>query len=516
MPGSTRVTTRSSVRAARGTAALTWLLAAALGLWALALRLWRLGDIHSLIFDEVYYVRDAYTLTREGVEHEWAKDISKAAFESGDVNSYLDSAAYVVHPPIGKWIIGLGEMALGVDNAWGWRISVALVGTLTVVLMFFTVKRLLGNLSLAVIAAFLMSIDGVHIVHSRTSLLDLILMAFVLLAFFFLLVDRDQFRRRLATKAFEGSGTFGARFFTRAEVRWYRLAAGISLGLACGVKWSGLYFLAVFGILTVMWDWAARKAAGDPRWAINGLVRDAIPAFFAMVGSAFVVYVASWAGWFASSNGYYRVWAKQEGLFEGNPIMQALASLWKYHLEMYKFHVGLDSEHTYSANPLLWPLQLRPTNFYYRSYAFGEMGCKVEKCSAAINSLGNPLLWWLASAAVLVTLVVAVIWRDWRAFAILSGIVGGYVPWLMYMNRTIFQFYSIAFEPWMVMALVYCFGLILGGHAASKARRYYAGLTVGVLVCLIALTSAFFWPIWTGEVIPFEQWQARMWLESWI
>src|SRR5699024_12351968 len=38
-----------------------------------------------------------------------------------------------------------------------------------------------------------------HFVHSRTSLLDIVLMAFVLLAFYFVLLDREQVTKRLAS-----------------------------------------------------------------------------------------------------------------------------------------------------------------------------------------------------------------------------------------------------------------------------------------------------------------------------
>ncbi|MDO5644099.1 MAG: phospholipid carrier-dependent glycosyltransferase [Dermabacter sp.] len=510
-PSSAPVGAPSARRPHLTDAALTWLLAGALGIWALVLRVWNLDRVQELVFDEVYYVRDAYTLVREGVEHAWAKEGSKQAFESGNVDSYLDSAAYVVHPSVGKWVIGLGEMVFGANNPLGWRISVAVVGALTVVVLFFVVKRLLGSLSLAVLAAFLMSIDGLHLTHSRTGLLDLILMAFVLVAFWLLLIDRDQFRARLA-QITEGSGDFSRVM----GVRWFRLAAGVNLGLACGVKWSGLYFLAVFGLMSVAWDLWARRRAGDPRWLVRGFFRDGLTAFLAMVGGAFLTYLASWTGWFLSSNGYYRTWAAENGYGDSNPIVQALVSLWHYHQQAYSFHVGLDAEHTYAANPLLWLLQLRPTSFYYRSYTFGEMGCEVEKCSAAITSLGNPVLWWLGAAALLLTLVAGIVWRDGRAWAILAGFVAGYVPWLFYMERTIFQFYAIVYEPWVIMGIVFCFGLLLGGPAASRARRYYAWLAIGSLVALIALVSWFFWPVWTAEVIPFEQWQWRMWLPSWV
>ncbi len=490
--------------------ATKWILAAVLAVWAGALRLYKLGHVKTLIFDEVYYVRDAYTLLREGHERAWAKDISKAAFERGDIDSYLPDPQYVVHPPVGKWVIALGEWALGADNPWGWRISVAVLGTLGVLLLFFTVRRLLQNTALAFLAGYLLSIDGVHLTHSRTSLLDLILGFFCLLAFYFLLRDRDHFRDALGRIEGAGEG-----FGHVTGVRWWRIAAGISLGLACGVKWSGIYFLAVFGIMTVLWDWTARKRYGDPRWKLRGFALDAIPAFFAMVGSAFVTYVLSWSGWFASQGGYFRNWAA-ENAHSSNPVSEALLSLWHYHEEMYSFHVGLDSTHTYAAKPWLWLLQLRPTSFYYESYTYGEAGCEVEKCSAAITNIGNPLIWWFGTFALLVTLIVAIAKRNGTAAAILSGLIAGYLPWFQYLDRTIFQFYSVVFEPWLIMAIVFVFALMLGGHAASRTRKRIALLAIASLVVTMTLMSIFWWPLWTAQVIPYDLWRAHMWFDSWI
>lgn len=506
---------RPSTEKARGPFGLTertttWILALVLVVWSGALRLYKLGHVKTLIFDEVYYVRDAYTLLREGNERAWAKDVSKAAFERGDIDSYLPDPQYVVHPPVGKWVIALGEWALGADNPWGWRISVALVGTLGVLMLFLTVRRLLGNTALAFLAAYLLSIDGVHLTHSRTSLLDLILGFFCLLAFYFLLRDRDQFRDALGR--IEGAvGGFGHV----TGVRWWRIAAGISLGLACGVKWSGLYFVAVFGIMTVLWDWAARRRFGDPRWKLRGFALDAIPAFFAIVGSALATYALSWTGWFASKDGYFRNWAAENG-HASNPVTEALASLWHYHQEAYSFHVGLDSTHTYAAKPWLWLLQLRPTSFYYESYTYGEAGCEVEKCSAAITNLGNPFIWWFGALALLVTLVVAIVRRSGTAGAILSGIIAGYLPWFLYLDRTIFQFYSVVFEPWLIMAIVFVFALMLGTRTASRTRRRIAIFAIASLVVTMTLASAFWWPLWTAQVIPYDLWRAHMWFDSWI
>ena len=495
---------------------VAWAGAMALFGLALVLRLWGLGSIDELIFDETYYVKDGYTITQQGVEMAWP-DEPDAAFEAGDVDSYEADGSYVVHPPLGKWVIGAGMLLLGPENPWGWRISSAVLGAVAVLLLARIGRRLFRSTTAGLIAGLLLAIDGESLVHSRTSLLDPFVMVFALAAFGALLIDRDRFRERLALASarLHTSGEAPPRLGISAGVRPWRLVAGLLLGMACSVKWSGLYFVAVFGIMTVLWDWWARRTAAQRDWLLGGLLRDAIPAFFAMVGTALVTYVASYAGWFASAVGYNRHLAAEKGVATGNGVIDSLHSLWLYHVQAYSFHVGLDSEHPYAAHPAGWLLQLRPTNFYYRSYEYGEQGCEVAKCGAHILSVGNPLIWWLGTLALLVTVLCAVVRRDGRAWAALSGILAGYVPWLLYADRTIFTFYTVAFAPWLMLCLAYVMTLLIGSARVDVERRLAGALFVGSLLVLIVLVSAFFWPIWSGQVLDLDQWRYRMWLPSW-
>ncbi|HIY23978.1 MAG TPA: phospholipid carrier-dependent glycosyltransferase [Candidatus Brachybacterium merdigallinarum] len=494
-----------------------WVGALALFGLALLLRLWGLGSIGELIFDETYYVKDGYTLTQEGVEMAWPEE-PDTAFEAGDVDTYLEHGTNVVHPPLGKWLIGAGMGVLGADSAWGWRITVAVLGALSVLLLARIGRRLFRSTTLGLIAGGLLAIDGMHLVHSRTSLLDLPLSFFVLAAFGALLIDRDRFRERLAVataRAQLASETPSALGVSGGWRPW-RLLAGLLLGMACSVKWSGLYFLAVFGIMTVLWDWWARRTIAQPRWFRAGLIGDAIPAFFAMVGTAAVTYVASWSGWLLGEKGYLRSWvATEQDGGTGIGVIDALWGLWHYHVRSFTFHVGLETEHPYEAHPAGWLLMLRPTNFYYRSYEYGEQGCEVERCAAHILNLGNPLIWWLGTLAVLVTVLLALRWRDGRGWAALSGIVAGYLPWFVHADRTIFTFYAVAFTPWLILCLTYVLGLVIGPRDADDDRRLAGGLFAGSLLVLIVLVSAFFWPIWTGQVIDLDQWRWRIWLPSW-
>src|SRR5699024_4442557 len=91
-------------------------------------------------------------------------------------------------------------------------------------------------------------------------------------------------------------------FGPRLGVRPWIIAAGISVGLAMGVKWSGLYAAAAFGILLVTWDVHSRYRAGVVHPWLGMFIRDSIPSFLKLVPVAFVSYLACWAGWIRSDD----------------------------------------------------------------------------------------------------------------------------------------------------------------------------------------------------------------------
>lgn len=495
-----------------------WLGVAIVAAVAAVLRLWNLGRPGTLVFDETYYVKQAWTLLQVGYEADWPEE-PNPAFEAGDVNTFLSTADYVVHPPLGKWMIALGMRFFGgAENPWSWRIASAVVGVVAVVLVARIARRLFASTAMGIVAGALMAVDGEAIVHSRTGLLDNMLMIWVLVAFGCLLLDREQARRRLAERCgaiLDAGGTIG-RYGPGLGWRWWRFAAAVALGLACGVKWSGLYFLAVFAVVSVLWDATARRTAGVGRWWEDALVRDAVPAALVMLPTAALAYLASWTSWFRTPGAYMRQWALDHPGEGVQWLPPGLRSLWEYHLKMWDFHNGLTSEHTYEAHPLGWILQWRPTSFYWRSYDTGEAGCEVERCARAITSLGNPVLWWTAALAILVALWALVRLKDWRALAVLSGIVAGWAPWFLYAERTIFTFYSIVFTPWVVLTLVYAMTLALERteHRPVARARVKVGLTV--LLTTIGAVSVFFYPIWTAWQVPYWFWRLHMWLPTWI
>jgi dolichyl-phosphate-mannose--protein O-mannosyl transferase len=259
-------------------------LAIILGISAL-LRIFRLGRTNEVVFDEVYYVDGARDLLANGVELTNGKP------------------EFVVHPPIGKWMIAIGIKLFG-DNPIGWRISAALFGVVSIYLIFLVARKLFKSDFLALLSAALASIDGIHLVMSRTALLDIFLMTFLL-------------------------GAFTALIYQK-----YLLMA-LMLGLGLGTKWSALYFIIAIAIYLFIRE------------------RRALISYVIVIPS---VYLISWSGWFLSSNG----WDRQSS-------SNSLLSLFNYHKEILNFHTGLETDHPYQASPWNWLILGRPTSFFYDS-----------------------------------------------------------------------------------------------------------------------------------------------------
>lgn len=505
-----------------------WLGPIAVALFGGLLRFAHLGHPHAVIFDETYYAKDAYALWHGGYETSWPDDANSHILDTPQDIPFHTDPAYIVHPPVGKWIIGLGEYLFGM-NPFGWRFMVAVLGTLSILMIARIARRLFRSTLLGCVAGLLLAVDGLHFVMSRSALLDLVVMFWFLAAFGFLLLDRDRTR-----------GLIARRVETRPGGNWlwlgwrpYRLAAAVSLGLMTATKWSGLYGLLAFALLSICWDASARKAVGERNWLLYGLW-DALLAGPVMLVITIGVYLASWTGWFLSSTepgkgGYFRDWAlHRHGLspgsiasiklpqFDMSWVPDSLRSLWHYHATMWDFHTHLTSPHTYQSNPWSWLILGRPVSFYYESPKLGQSGCRVNECASEVLGIGTPLLWWAGVVALAYCLYRWALRRDWRAGAILCGLAAGYLPWFQWQQRTIFLFYAVAFVPFIVLAVTLLIGTLIGPADAHRERRMAGSAAAGLLVLAIVWNFLYFYPLYTGQTIPMDDWRARMWFTTWI
>ena len=447
-----------------------WVVTGVVGVIAALLRLIGLNHPKTLMFDEIYYVKDAYSLWRLGYEGSWAHN-SDAAFAAGDFSGLSDEAAYVVHPQLGKWLIGAGMEVFGPESPFGWRIMPAIAGILTVMLLARLTMRLTRSPLLAGLAGLLLAIDGVALTESRIGLLDVFIGFFATVTLYCLVRDREWSRARLARKM---AGTSPGARAPHATIRPWLLAAGIALGLTCSIKWSGLYLVAASGIVVVTWDTLALRRVRARAWFLEGTVAQGVSDFLQTIPVVVAVYVGCWWSWFTHPSAYMHGWTLAEpnarsqvpapwlSGYVSDSVFQNINDFIAYHQRMYTFHVGLAEPHTYQSKPSGWLLQTRPTSFFWQDKAQVPQTCWGGDCIQAITSIGNIVIWWSAVAALAAVVIIGVKNRDWRVWVPLIGYLGLYVPWFQYRDRTIFTFYTVAFVPCVVLVLVLALGMSSG------------------------------------------------------
>jgi dolichyl-phosphate-mannose--protein O-mannosyl transferase len=505
---------------------LAWAAAAVVVAIAAILRFVNLGFPSGLVFDEVYYATEGQELLDYSVE--WRPETDDAGNVLGP--GYGD---FVVHPPLGKWIIGLGIKIAG-NHAFGWRLMVAVAGVVSVLILTRTARRLFRSTMLGCAAGLLMALDGMHFVLSRTAILDMFVMFFVLAAFACVVLDRDARRGRWLRELEAGldparPGRAGRPRGGWTAVPWWRLGAGAMLGAACAVKWSAIFFIPVFALLILFWEVGTRKTAGVRRPWRDALL-DETGWIVAMGFLVIATYLASWTGWFATDHGWKRHYLSVERHEDELPIIGPLTNLFYYHLDVYNFHVGLSSPHQYQSWPWQWLILARPVSFYWN----GDLTCGAPACTGQILLLGTPVLWWAFVPAMVGLAWIGISRRDWRAAAIGAGIFAGIAPWFYYEihHRTMFYFYALPAEPFLILAVVYVLGAFITGPGVGRLgggrvrtslalppddRRLYGTVVLGAFVLLVALAFWWYYPIYVGDSIPTEEWQRRMLLGNrWV
>jgi dolichyl-phosphate-mannose--protein O-mannosyl transferase len=511
-------------------------------LFAAVLRAYRLSVPDALTFDETFYAKDAWSILRHGVEVPLATGPNGSAdvlnsllMNTGWLNSEIIAGQtsifarcgvftrctgdFVVQPPAGKLLIAVGEWAYGLTTL-GWRIAPAVAGSLAVLLMCRVTRRLTRSTLLGCAAGLLLSLDGLEFVLSRTGMLDIFLMLFVLASFGCLVADRDAARARLARRLAAGPGD-GAG--PGLGIRWWRVAAGVAIGLAGATKQDALWYDLAFAGLCVAWDAGARRAAGLPHWLRGGLLRDGkwLPLTLGLI--PLVTYVATWSGWFFTNAGYGRNYAQSQGV--NLPVVSALYSLLEYQKQIYQYMSTLSAPNPAQSQPWDWFVLSRPVEFYWQSYADAAGAHPVPGAGgpyvAEVLAIGNPLIWWAGIPATLFCLGWWATRRDWRAGAAVLGVLAGWATWLPYPDRTKYLYYALEFEPFMIICIVLCLGLIIGQAPRpvrpARPRRRAAGRALaGAYLLGAAVLFWYFYPVMTAEVIPHGQWLSRMWYYGWL
>ena len=131
-----------------------------------------------LIFDESYYVNVARIILRLPQQ----PNVFPNAIPG------IDSVNQE-HPLLAKLLIALSMSIIG-DNGWGWRIPSVVFGLLSIFVLYLLLKKTAKSPLIALMGTFLFSFDTLVFVHSRIATLDIFVLGFMLLGFYWYFSDR--------------------------------------------------------------------------------------------------------------------------------------------------------------------------------------------------------------------------------------------------------------------------------------------------------------------------------------
>ncbi|KAF2787032.1 glycosyltransferase family 39 protein [Melanomma pulvis-pyrius CBS 109.77] len=218
-----------------------WQLLVFLTLVAGVVRLFRIYQPTSVVFDEVHF--------------------------GGFASKYIKGKFFMdVHPPLAKMLITLAGWLAGFDGEFDFkdigkdyldpgvpyvsmRLLPAVCGIATIPTMFLTLKAAGCRTTTAALGAALVIFDNALVTQSRLILLDSPLVIFTAVTALAWTSFTNQHEQG-PTKAFQPSW-------------WFWLAAtGVGLGATVSVKWVGLFTIAWVGTLTILQLWVL---LGDTR-----------------------------------------------------------------------------------------------------------------------------------------------------------------------------------------------------------------------------------------------------------
>lgn len=287
--------------------------------------LFRLDYPNAYVFDEVYHGFTAKEYLRGNPEawEWWTTPPAGVAFEW-------------THPPLAKEVMTVSMYILSFftthnTDAFGWRLPGALLGILSVFLVYKLGQRLF-NTSTGLVAAFLFSFDGLNFVQSRTGMNDVYLVTFML-ASVLLLLNR--------------------KFFLSA----------LFVGLALSSKWSAFYLIGLNGLLL-------------GHFFLTGKLKfkEALRAVIYIAILAPIIYLLSYTPFFLLDHNYgdQNNW----GLF-----IELQKQMWWY-------HSNLVATHDYSSPAWSWPVNLYPVWYYVEYHSNGLVSNIFASGNPALSWMG--------------------------------------------------------------------------------------------------------------------------------
>lgn len=443
-------------------------------------RIWRLEYPKTYVFDEVYHAVTAKLIARG----------DDRAFEWWNPAPEPNTAVDWLHPPFAKYTQALSILALG-ENSLGWRLSSALFGVGVIWLVYRLSLTAFNKPSLALLAAFLASLDGLLLVQSRIAMNDIHVTFFILLSLWL------YWRKKATTD----------QPLTLLEL----LPIGASLGLALASKWSGLFALIIVGA------WEGLTLLAQPLKLSSILQRG-----FSLLLIPLVIYVAMYTPMFLQGKSLVctldhpqQNLCYQEKLKLGEWVWYdgLVSHFVELHHQIWWYQTHLTATHPYQSRPWQWLTNTRPVWYF--------VGVQnAPNLTQNIYAMGNSIV-FLSGAISVILLALLLLYQTQKPRpqfklkksdqqALLFLLVSYLVVWLPWQlsPRIMFFYHYTPAVPFLCIFIAY----LLDKLSTTSLGHWLVRI-------FILLTVAFFilwYPHWTALTVP-ASWAQELYfaLPSW-
>lgn len=345
-------------------------------------------------------------------------------------------------------------------HALAWRLPGVIFAAILAFFLVLLSRRLFASPTIGYLIGALVVLDGSMYAQARIGMNDIYVTTFIVAAWYFIVAAHRPRRRA-----------------------WMDLViAGVLVGLGAASKWAAVYTLAgVFVACVAVTAWAyerGRPGTGGPLDLFGGRGRNAALLFGCFAVIPAVMYLGAYQRWF------------------GGPTAPYGWNLWELTQQMYWYHSSLTSPHCAGAPWWSWPLDLKPTYWYF--------GQSVAGWNGYIYDAGNPILFWAALPAAAIVGGYAVRARSATLAVVTLAMLAQFVAWIP-ISRVLFFYHFFTVLPFYLLCLATLLALI-GARRPAVVFGY-------LLVAAFAFVALY--PYVSGVPIPGELGTAYQILPTW-
>lgn len=365
---------------------------------------------------------------------------------------------FTPQPHLGRYLIILGILICG-DNPIGWRITSVFSGTLLMVVLYLIGRKIFSHKHAGLLTLLFSVFSSNCLAYSRIGVVTIHLVFFIALSLLLFILSTENNRKNL---------------------KLFFYLSAITTGLSIAIKWTALVLLPIFLL------WSILKTNLK-----NALMAKLFSAILFLTVVA-LTYLLTFCGEVRNHAYLHQVYKSPNSTFIEGVI--------SWHKLAFKKHANTHNQHPCSSKWYSWPFMYKPMLLYWQFDG-------TKKQITSILGLGNPVLLWAKSLAILFLLFMLFFKRDKIIIFLLGSYFISFLPYA-FIKRPMFLYHYLPSLIFGTLVLEYTFVNLY------KNQKYLRPLLM-LFIALVVGTFFYFYPFSNGYPVSINEYKSRLWFKSW-